>query len=146
MVTEICLCTSYDPLLGCAISWESCHAYFLYIICHSIAFILIDRHSQKWISTFLFELFFTWIKTHIFVPTFSISHICISIINIFCCFLILGHIFTWNIQPYTKLIQHHIYTTFEKIFSFSCFIFSHMRLQRVTLTTRKCVFIFSLSG
>ena len=29
MVTVICLCTSYNPLLGCATSWESCHAYFL---------------------------------------------------------------------------------------------------------------------
>ena len=108
MVTAICLCTSYDPLLGCAISWESCHAYFLYIIWHSIVVILVDHHSQKWIRTLLFELFFTWIKKNIFVPTFSISHLCFSIIKLFCCFLTFGHIFTWNIQPYTTLIQHGV--------------------------------------
>ena len=33
MVNVICLCTSYDLLLGCATYWESCHAYLLYIIC-----------------------------------------------------------------------------------------------------------------
>ena len=56
MVTVICLCTSYDPLLGYAISWESYHAYFLYIICHSIVAIHVDLHSEKWINTFLFVL------------------------------------------------------------------------------------------
>ena len=46
MVTAIYLCTSYDPLLGCATYWELCHAYFLYIICRSVFFILLDLHSQ----------------------------------------------------------------------------------------------------
>ena len=75
----------------------------------------------------------------------NISYI-ISIINFFCCFLLLGKLFTWNIHHYKIHIQHHFYTTFEKIFSFSCLIFKHMQFQRVTLITRKCVFIFHLSG
>ena len=45
-----------------------------------------------------------------------------------------------------ECIQHNIYTIFEKISSFSCFIFSPTRLQWVTLTTREGVFIFHLLG
>ena len=112
MVTAICLCTSYNRLFGCATSWTSRHAYFLYIIYHSIVVILVDLHSQKWINTLLFELVVTCNKTHIFVPTFSISHIFISIIKFFHCLLILGHLFACNLQPYTILIQDHIYTIF----------------------------------
>ena len=54
MVNVMFLCTSYDTIIGCATSWELCHAYFLYIICHPIVVILIDLHSQKWITTLLF--------------------------------------------------------------------------------------------
>ena len=54
MVTAICLCNSYNPLLGWAKSWELCHAYLLYIICHSIVFTLVDLHSQNCINTLLF--------------------------------------------------------------------------------------------
>ena len=46
MVTAVCLCTSYDLLLCCATSWESYHAYLLYIICYAIFAILVDLHSQ----------------------------------------------------------------------------------------------------
>ena len=81
IVTEICLCTSYNPLPGGVTYWESFHAYFLYILCHSIVVILVDLHSQKWINTLLFELVVTCIKTHIFASNLSISHICISIIK-----------------------------------------------------------------
>ena len=55
MVTAIFQGTSYDLLLGWATSWESCRAYFLYIICYSIVVILIDLHSKKWINISLFE-------------------------------------------------------------------------------------------
>ena len=54
MVTTICLCTSYVPLLGCATSWESWHAYFLYIICYPIVVILVELHSQNCINISLF--------------------------------------------------------------------------------------------
>ena len=46
----------------------------------------------------LFELVVTYIETHIFVPSFSISHIFISVIKFFCCFLLLGKMFTLNLQ------------------------------------------------
>ena len=46
IVTAIFLCNSYDLILGCATYRESCHAYFLYIICCSIVAILIDLHSK----------------------------------------------------------------------------------------------------
>ena len=94
----------------------------------------------------MFELFVTWIEEHIFDPVFSISYIFISIIQFFCCFFILEHLFTWNHQKHEILIQHHLYTNFDKVLSFSCFIFSHTRLQHVTLITRKGVFIFHISG
>ena len=86
MVNAICLCTSCVLLLGFGASWESCNTYFLYIICYSVVVILIDLHSKNWINISLFELFFTCIETHIFVPSISISHIFISIIKFFCCF------------------------------------------------------------
>ena len=141
MVTTICLCTSYNILLGCATYWESCHAYFLYIICYSIVVILIDLHSQRWINILFFELVVTCIETHTFVPSFSIYHIFIYIRKFFCCFsLILGQIFTLNILHPKKCIQHNIYNIFEQIYSFSCFIFIHTRIQHVTLITRNCVF------
>ena len=98
MVTEICLCTSYKPLLGCAKSWESCCAYFLCMIFYSIVVILVDLNSQEWINILLFELVVTWIEANIFVPSGSISHIFISIIKLFCCFLLLGQLLTWNLQ------------------------------------------------
>ena len=46
MFTAIWLCTAYDLLLGCVTYWESCHAYFLYIICYAFFSILVDLHSQ----------------------------------------------------------------------------------------------------
>ena len=147
MVTEIYLCTSYDLLLGCATSWESCHAYVMYIICYLVVVILVDLHSQKWINTSLFGLVVTCIEKYSFVPGFSISHIFISILIFFCCFsLILGQLVTLNILHPNKCIQHNIYTIFEKISSFSCFIFIHTRIQHVTLPTRKGVLIFHPSG
>ena len=78
------LCTSYDLILGCATYWESCHAFFLYIICYSIFIIIVYLHSQKWINISLFQLVVTCIETHKFVPSFSISHIFISNIKLFC--------------------------------------------------------------
>ena len=46
MVNVIFLCTSYNLILGCATSWEFCHAYFLYIICYTIFAILVELNSQ----------------------------------------------------------------------------------------------------
>ena len=42
MFTAVCLCNSYVLLLGCATSWESCHAYYLYTISYAIFTILVD--------------------------------------------------------------------------------------------------------
>ena len=89
MRTAIHLCTLYNLLLGCATSWTSCHTYFLYIIEYSIVIISVELHSQNWINTLLFDLVVTCIKRHIFVSTFSISPIYISIIIFFHCFLLL---------------------------------------------------------
>ena len=90
----MCLCTSYNLLLGCATYWEYCYAYFLYIICYAIFAILVELHSQYWINISLFGLVVTCIEAHIIVPSFSISHIFICIIKFFCCLLLLGKIFT----------------------------------------------------
>ena len=108
IVTAICLSTSYNLLLGCATSWESCLVYFLYNICHCIIVILVDLHSLKYIKTLLFELVFVYIKTHIFVPALSIFHLFISIRKFFCSFVIFYQLFTLSLQPFTTLKQHHI--------------------------------------
>ena len=101
-------------------------------------------HSKNWINILLFELVVTCIETHIFVPSFSIYHIFISIIKFLCCFsLLLGQLFNLNIPHPKTCIQHNIYTIFEQTFRFSCFIFSHTRLKRVTLTTSEYV-LFSI--
>ena len=94
MDTAICLCTFCSLLLVCATSWASCHAYFLYIIGYSIVVILIDLYSQNCIDTLFSELVITCVKTHIFVPTLSISHIFIFIVIVFCFLLLLGKLFT----------------------------------------------------
>ena len=147
MVTVICLCTSYDLLLGCATSWESCHAYLLYIICYSIVVILVDLHSKKWMNISLFELVVKCIEIHIFVPSFSTYHIFLSIIKFFSCFsLLLGQLFTLNLIHPKTCIQYNIYSIFDQISSFSCFTFRHIWLQRMTLITRKGVFTLHLSG
>ena len=83
MVTAIYLCTSYDLLVGCAISWESCHVYFLYIVCCSIVAILVDIHSQWLIKKSLLELVVTYIEVHIFIHSLSIHHIFIYIIKFY---------------------------------------------------------------
>ena len=106
MFTAICWCTSYYLV-------EVCHTYFLYMICCAIFTILIELHSKNCINTSFFELVFTCIETPIFVPSFSISHVFISIIN-FYVFLLLGNIFTLNIQHSNTCNQHHLYTIFEK--------------------------------
>ena len=92
--TVIYLCTSCDLLLVCIPYWGSCHAYFLYILCCSVISILDDLNSQKWINISLFELVFTCIESHILVTGFSISHVFISIIKFFCCFLLSVQLFT----------------------------------------------------
>ena len=139
MFTVICFCTSYYMLLGYTPSWEVCHEYLLYIICYDIVAILVDLNEQNWMNISFFELFVLCIETRILVPIFSIYHIFTSIIRVFCRLLLLGNIFNLNIQHSKTCNQHHLYTIFEQIPSFSCFIFSHTRLQRVILITRKGV-------
>ena len=131
--------TSYDMLLGCTPSSKACHTCFFCMICYTIVAIFIGLHEQKWINKSGFELFFTCIESHIFVPDFSISHIFLSIIKFFCCLLVLGQPFTVNIEHSNKCIQHNLYTIFEKIYSLFFFIFSHTWLQGVVLITREVV-------
>ena len=117
------------------------------MICYSAVVILVDIHLQKWINISLFELVVTLVEIHIFVSSFSVSYIFISIIKFFCSFsLLLRQLSTLNILHPNTCIQHNIYTIFDQILRFSCFIFSHTRIQHVALTTRKGVFIFHLPG
>ena len=53
------------------------------------------------------------------------------------CFIL---VFTLNLQGYNTCIYDNLYTIYEQISSFSCFIFIHMRLQHVTITTMKGFF------
>ena len=89
MVTAICFFTLYDKLLGCATSWESCHAYLLYIGCYDIFIILVDLHSQYWIKISLFKLVVKGTEIPIFLPNISISHLFISIKTFNCYFSLL---------------------------------------------------------
>ena len=109
------------------------------MIYYDVFTILSNLHSQKWIKISLFVSSVTCIETHIFVPSFSISHVFISIIKLLCCLLLIGKLLTLIIQHYNKCNQHHLYTIFEKIPSFTCFIFDHTRLQCITLSTREGV-------
>ena len=62
-------------------------------------------------------------------------------IKCFCCFLLLVHLLTFNIQHSKTCNQHHPYTIFGKTSSFKYFIFGHIRLEYGTLITWKGVFI-----
>ena len=110
--------------------------------CYVIVAILINLSSQKWINISLFELVVTCIETHELLPNLSISHIFLCVIFLFC-FLLLVKIFTLSLQHSKKCIQHHLYTNFGNISSFSHFIFIHMRLQHVKQITKKTCFLFS---
>ena len=92
---------------------------------------------KKWINITLLVLVVTCIETHIFVPSFSISHLFFSTTNVFYCLLILGKLFNLNIQHSKTCIQHCLYTKFEEISSFSYFIFIYTWLQCVMLTTKE---------
>ena len=81
MFTAICWCNSYNLILGCTPSGEGYNTYFLYMIYYAIVAVFTELHSQKWIRISLFELVVTCIETHIFVISFSISHVYISIVN-----------------------------------------------------------------
>ena len=146
MFLVICWCTSYYLLLVVTPSWESCHAYFLYIIFYSVVAILVDLFSQKRINIPLFELVVTCIETHILVTNFSISHKFPSVIICFFCFLLLGHIFPLNIQQSKICIQHNLYTIFDKMSIVSCCVFSHTRIQCMTLTTREFFYLPSVNS
>ena len=98
MINLICWCNSYDMILGCVPYWETYHTYLLYIICCSIVAILVHLHSQWLINISLFELVVTYIEAHIFFSSLTISHIVIYIIKKVCCYLLLCHFFTLNIQ------------------------------------------------
>ena len=94
MFAAICLCNFYSLILVQTPDWEASHVYFR--IYSSIVSIIIDLHSQNWINIYLFELVVTCIETCIFVPSFSISHIFISVIIFLFCFLLLGTFFDLN--------------------------------------------------
>ena len=104
------ICSLVELHIGNRVMHISCELFFIPLLSFSLTCI-----QKNHIKTLLFELVVTYIKTHIFVPNLSISHIFISILKFFYCFLILGQLFTWNIQPCTTLIQHQPYTIFEKI-------------------------------
>ena len=53
--TVICLCTSYDIILGCVTPWEYCHAYFLHINCYAI-FAILDWPTFKIVNQHIFVL------------------------------------------------------------------------------------------
>ena len=102
--------------------------------------------SQKRINIPLFELVVTCIETHILVTNFSISHKFPSVIICFFCFLLLGHIFPLNIQQSKICIQHNLYTIFDKMSIVSCCVFSHTRIQCMTLTTREFFYLPSVNS
>ena len=104
---------------------------------YAIVAILIDLYSQKSANISLFQLVVTFIETYIFVPSFSISNLFMSIIKVFCCLLLLGKLFTLNIQHSKICNQHHIDTIIDQVTSFSCFISGHTQLQCVPITTRE---------
>ena len=81
--------------------------------------------QKSWINISLFELLVKCIETHICVPSFLISHVFISILKFFCFLLLLWQLLTLNIRHSNTCNQHHLYTIFDKIPSFSCFVFSH---------------------
>ena len=137
MFTEIFWCTSYGMFLGCTPYWESCRAYSVYIIFMPLLPSSLTCIQKIGSNISLFELVVTCIETHVLVANFSTSHIFLSIINKLCCFLILGQLLNSNPQHSKKCIQHHLYTIFEKISSFLCFIFSHTQIQCVKLITRE---------
>ena len=58
----------------------------------------------------LLKLVVTCIETHIFIPSFSISHIFISIVFFFWCLLLSGQLFTLNIQHSNTYTLYHLYT------------------------------------
>ena len=102
---------------------------------------------MKWhIFIWIYHLIVTWIVTHTFVPSFSIFQTFSSHLKLVCCFLLLGKLVPFFLQQSKTYIQHHLYTIFEKIFSFNDFILSHTWLQYLILTTRVGIFIFQLSG
>ena len=115
MVTAIGLCTSYDMILGCATSWASYHAYLLYIIGYFISLSSLICMHNSGLTYRCLNYMSHALKTHIFVPCLSISHIFISIIKFFRCLLLLGQIFNWNLQHSEPHIQHHIHTILDKI-------------------------------
>ena len=130
MFTAILLCTLHNILIGSTKSWVICLRIFpvlFFNFCHPRwpGLTIVDCH----IFVCIYHLGVTCIETHIFVPNFSISHIFISILIFFCCFLILGDIFTFHLQYFKKFNQHNIYAILEKISCFSCFIFGNTRLQ-----------------
>ena len=126
MFNEICLCTLHYLLLGSNSSWVSLSCIFTDLLCHCYhnfwtSFTIWDWH----LFLIIYHLVVTCIERHIFVPNLSMSCIFISILKFFCCFLILCNWSTFNIQ-HSKTFKNHIYTIFEKIYSFYDFsLFPH---------------------
>ena len=126
MFIAIYLRILYDLLLGCTTSWKYCRIYFLYMIYSTIVspYQLAFIH-YIWLAPIFkfYHLVIASIETHWFVPNSSIYHIFCSPL-FFCCLIILGKLYTFNIQHSKTYNQHHIYFVFDQI---SCY--SHPRLH-----------------
>ena len=140
MFTAICLFNLHYLLLGSLLHiFSGLLLHFFHP--HLPISTIVDWHLFVWIQ----HSVVTCIETHIFVSNFSIYHIYISILKVFCCFSLLWNLLAFHLKHSKKFSQHHIYTIFEKIL-FSCFFFGHTRRQCVTLTNGEGVFIFHLSS
>ena len=67
MFTEICLCTSYNLILGCATYCESNHAYFLYIICYAVFCQSLLTYTHNSGLTYLCLNWFSYALKHIYL-------------------------------------------------------------------------------
>ena len=114
--TAICLHNLQNIPIACTQSWRSFPCIFpvysLICLCchpHWTSFKKVYYHPFVWI----YHLFVTWIGTHRFVINLSIFNIVISILKFFCFLLLLGQLFTLNLQHYNTCNQNQIYTIFE---------------------------------
>ena len=121
--TTICLHTLYDPLLGCNSFWGYFHIYILYIIYFfSASASLLTCVFTSLTTSFCLNLPFSFCmhwNTYLHSQFLNISYrFCL---NVFCCFLIVGQIFTVHVK-YSKIYnQHYICAIFDKTFSVLCF-------------------------
>ena len=76
------------------------------------------------------------------VPTFSIYHVFISILKFFCCLLLLGNIFTLNLQQYKIFNHSYLYSIFEHISMFRVFrLWTHVDPTCDTNNKGRCFYL-----